>query len=78
MCVASHVASRALYTVLLQLIAHFRILPDAGGDSRDQASADPLRGLLSAENPQAQPKARSVRFVPRDEAATRRMLSLGS
>ncbi|KAH9909728.1 cytochrome P450 [Xylariomycetidae sp. FL2044] len=73
MCVASHVATKALYTVFLHLIAHFRILPAQA--TTDPMEADPIEGLLMRENPIAGPRAREVKFVPRDPDATRRMLS---
>lgn len=75
MCVASHVASKALYTVFLHLIAHFQVLPLE--DSADPSAWDPLQGLLNKENPQAAPAATAVRFVPRNIELTKRMLSLG-
>ncbi|KAJ3550168.1 hypothetical protein NM208_g118 [Fusarium decemcellulare] len=73
MCVASHVASKALYTVFLHLVAHFEILP--ADKSRYPSAWDPLTGLLDKENPQAAPLATSVRFAPRNPDKTRRMLS---
>ncbi|KAI1373212.1 cytochrome P450 [Hypoxylon crocopeplum] len=76
MCVASHVATKALYAVFLHLIAHFQILP--AEDTMDPIVADPIEGLLTRENPIAGPKARTVRFVPRNADAIRRMLSSGS
>lgn len=76
MCVASHVATKALYAVFFHLIAHFRILP--ADDTMDPVVADPIEGLLMRENPIAGPKARTVRFVPRDGDVTRRMLALGA
>ena len=75
MCVASHVATKAIYTVLLHLIAHFEIFP--AEDSLNASAIDPLDGLLVKENPQAQPRASHVRFVPRNVGQTRKMLSLG-
>ncbi|KAI0846810.1 cytochrome P450 [Daldinia vernicosa] len=73
MCIASHVATKALYAVFLHLIAHFQILP--AEDTMDPVVADPIEGLLTRENPIAGPKARTVRFVPRNIDVTRRMLS---
>ncbi|KAF3062034.1 3-hydroxyphenylacetate 6-hydroxylase [Daldinia childiae] len=73
MCIASHVATKALYAVFLHLIAHFQILP--AEDTMDPIVADPIEGLLTRENPIAGPKARTVRFIPRNINATRRMLS---
>ncbi|KAI1645519.1 cytochrome P450 [Daldinia loculata] len=73
MCIASHVATKALYAVFVHLIAHFQILP--AEDTMDPIVADPIEGLLTRENPIAGPKARTVRFVPRNVDATRRMLS---
>ncbi|KAH7014654.1 cytochrome P450 [Microdochium trichocladiopsis] len=80
MCVASHVASKALYTVLLHLIAHFRFQPCESAEDLFAATsqaADPLEGLLVRENPSVEARARMVRLVPRDEDALRAMLSLG-
>ncbi|KAF4464133.1 3-hydroxyphenylacetate 6 hydroxylase [Fusarium albosuccineum] len=73
MCVASHVASKALYTLFVHLVAHFEILP--ADKSRYPSAWDPLTGLLDKENPQAAPLATSVRFAPRNPDKTRRMLS---
>lgn len=81
MCVASHVASKALYTVFFHLIAHFQILPaEASADpfAAHPDSADPVKGLLTKENPIVEPRGRVVRFVPRHADVTRRMLSSGS
>ncbi|KAF4119959.1 3-hydroxyphenylacetate 6-hydroxylase [Geosmithia morbida] len=64
MCVASHVASKALYTVLLHLIAHFKILPEDG--ALDSTDCDPLEGLLSKGNHQAAPAATRVKLEVRD------------
>ncbi|OTA64759.1 cytochrome P450 [Hypoxylon sp. EC38] len=76
MCVASHVATKALYAVFFHLIAHFHILP--AQDTMDPMVADPIEGLVTRENPIAGPKARTVRFVPRNSDATRRMLTSGT
>ncbi|KAI1073825.1 cytochrome P450 [Whalleya microplaca] len=75
MCVASHVATKALYTVFLHLISHFEILP--AEVTTDPIEADPIEGLLMRENPIAGPRAKTVRFVPRDADSTRQTLSLG-
>ncbi|OBR02520.1 Cytochrome P450 2H2 [Colletotrichum higginsianum IMI 349063] len=75
MCVASHVASKALYTVLLHLVAHFRILP-AEGSSNDEI--DPVAGLAVPGNHQAAPRARHVRIIPRNQELTRGMLSVSA
>ncbi|KAK7757796.1 hypothetical protein SLS62_000174 [Diatrype stigma] len=74
MCVASHVATKALYTVFLHIISHFQILP--AKETMDPIVADPIEGLLVRENPIAGPKARLVRFVPRNADVTRQTLSL--
>lgn len=73
MCVASHIATKALYTVFLHLIAHFHISPAEGFGNH--TSWDPLGGLLNKENPQAAPLATLVNFLPRNLAATKAMLS---
>ena len=63
MCVASHLAHNALYTVFLHLIAHFRILP-AEGESRE--AIDPLEGLKAKESFVATPRGWRAKFVPRE------------
>ncbi|KAI2473612.1 cytochrome P450 [Annulohypoxylon bovei var. microspora] len=73
MCVASHVATKALYAAFFHLIAHFQVLP--AEDTKNPIVADPIEGLLTRENPIAGPKARTVRFVPRNADITRQMLS---
>lgn len=75
MCVASHVASKALYTVFLHLIAHFHISTVDGAP--EPVAWNPLEGLLSKGNHQAAPAATRVKLVPRNAEATKRMLSLG-
>ncbi|KAI1255215.1 hypothetical protein MGN70_003279 [Eutypa lata] len=75
MCVASHVATKALYTVFLHIISHFQILP--ADDTLDPIVADPIEGLLVRENPIAGPEAKTVRFVLRNGDVTRQMLSAG-
>ncbi|KAI1461872.1 cytochrome P450 [Annulohypoxylon moriforme] len=73
MCVASHVATKALYAAFFHLIAHFQVFP--AEETKDPIVADPIEGLLTRENPIANPKARTVRFVPRNADITRQMLS---
>lgn len=75
MCVASHVASKALYTVFLHLIAHFKILPAEGASDIE---VDPIAGLAVPGNHQAAPRARHVRFLPRNAGITKGMLSKSS
>ncbi|KZL74071.1 3-hydroxyphenylacetate 6 hydroxylase [Colletotrichum tofieldiae] len=72
MCVASHVASKALYTVLLHLIAHFKMVPVEGASDDE---VDPVAGLAVPGNHQAAPKARHVRFISRNRELTGEMLS---
>lgn len=74
MCVATQLASKALYTVFLHLIAHFQLLPAEEGEV-DADAIDPLRGLLEDENSRVAPRVHHMRFVPRNADATRRMLS---
>ena len=64
MCVASHLAHNALYTVFLHLIAHYRILP-AEGEGQD--AIDPLEGLRAKESFVATPRGWKARFLPRDK-----------
>lgn len=72
MCIANHLAHRALYTAFLHLIAHFEILPAVD----DPLSIDPLEGLLEKESFVATPRHRTVRLIPRDIDRTRRVLGL--
>ncbi|KAI1103728.1 cytochrome P450 [Jackrogersella minutella] len=62
MCVASHLAHNALYTVFLHLIAHFRILP-AEGETVD--AIDPIKGLKGMTFV-GTPRGWRARFVPRE------------
>ena len=75
MCIANHLAHKALYTAFLHLIAHFEILP-AAESSRDPYAIDPLEGLLQKESFVATPRNCTARLVPRDIARTRRVLGL--
>lgn len=75
MCIANHLAHKALYTAFLHLIAHFEILP--AGDSADNSHAiDPIEGLLQKESFVATPATSTVRLVPRDLARTKRVLGI--
>lgn len=62
MCVASHLAHRALYTVFLHLISRFHILPQQGTDFKQ---IDPVSGLRD-QSLVAAPAGRLARFIPRD------------
>ncbi|KAI1086277.1 cytochrome P450 [Rostrohypoxylon terebratum] len=62
MCVASHLAHKALYTVFLHLIAHFRILPSEG-ETID--AIDPIKGLQGISFV-GTPRGWRARFVPRE------------
>ncbi|OTB10519.1 hypothetical protein K445DRAFT_252780 [Daldinia sp. EC12] len=62
MCVASHLAHNALYTVFLHLIAHFRILP-AEGETIE--AIDPIKGLKGMAFV-GTPRGWRARFVPRE------------
>ncbi|GKT76670.1 3-hydroxyphenylacetate 6 hydroxylase [Colletotrichum tofieldiae] len=64
MCVASHLAHNALYTVFLHLIARFRILP---ADGKDSEEIDPLKGLNGVAFV-ATPRGFQAKFVPREGA----------
>lgn len=75
MCIANHLAHKALYTAFLHLIAHFEILPAAASEG-DPHVLDPLEGLLHKESFVATPRTCNVRLVPRDLARTRRVLGL--
>ncbi|KAI0122757.1 cytochrome P450 [Daldinia grandis] len=62
MCVASHLAHNALYTVFLHLIAHFRILP-AEGETIE--AIDPIKGLKGMAFV-GTPRGWRARFIPRE------------
>lgn len=64
MCVASHLAHNALYTVFLHLIAKYHILP-ADGTTREEIH--PLRGLEGLSFV-ATPRGSRAKFVPREGA----------
>jgi len=64
MCVASHLANKALYTVFLHLIGNFEILP--GKDDDGKIDIDPLTGIDNVNHQRAAPRWRKLRFVPRD------------
>ncbi|KAI6083003.1 cytochrome P450 [Hypoxylon rubiginosum] len=74
MCVAHHLAHKALYAVFLHLIAHFEILPVEGVD--DPLIADPLEGVSEKEQFVSAPRGSRARLVPRDITATGKMLGL--
>lgn len=74
MCVASHVASKALYTVIVHLVGHFEILPAEGAPT---TAIDPIDGLLTQGNHQAAPAATYVKLRPRNLSLTKRLLSSG-
>ncbi|KAI1382926.1 cytochrome P450 [Hypoxylon trugodes] len=74
MCVANHLAHKALYTVFLHLIAHFEILPTEG--LHDPLIDDPLEGVSEKEQFVSAPRGRTARLVPRDIMATRKVLGL--
>jgi 3-hydroxyphenylacetate 6-hydroxylase len=75
MCIANHLAHKALYTAFLHLVAHFEVLP-APESAEDPFIIDPLEGLLDKESFVAIPRNYSVKLVPRDLARTKRMLGL--
>ena len=59
---ASHLAFRQVYTVLLQLIANFQIQP-ASGQHRE--ASDPLMGLLDKKSLKMEPSDTRARFLKR-------------
>lgn len=74
MCVASHLAHKALYAVFLHLIAHFEIIP-AEGDEDDALIDNPLEGVAEKEQFVSTSRGFAARLVPRDVGRTRGMLS---
>uniref|UniRef100_A0A8H7N1A1 3-hydroxyphenylacetate 6-hydroxylase n=1 Tax=Bionectria ochroleuca TaxID=29856 RepID=A0A8H7N1A1_BIOOC len=73
MCIANHLAHKALYTAFLHLISHFKVLP-AVNNLNDPTTIDPLEGLLDKESFVATPKTQFVRLIPRDVARTKSIL----
>ncbi len=73
MCVASHLANKALYTVFLHLIGNFEILP--GKEDEGSIDIDPLTGIDDVNHQRAAPRWRKLRFVPRDLNRLRSALS---
>lgn len=63
MCIASHLAFRLVYTVLLHLLVEFEIRP-ASSDG-DSSTIDPIRGLKDQTALTAVPVASKARFVRR-------------
>ncbi|CAI6088004.1 unnamed protein product [Clonostachys chloroleuca] len=74
MCIANHLAHKALYTAFLHLISHFQVLP-AVNNLNDPTTIDPLEGLLDKESFVATPKTQFVRLIPRDVARTKSILT---
>jgi 3-hydroxyphenylacetate 6-hydroxylase len=64
MCVASHLANKALYTVFLHLISNFEIFPSV--DDEGDIEIDPLKGIDNVNHQRAAPRWQKLRFVPRD------------
>ena len=73
MCIANHLAHKALYTAFLHLIAHFEILPTAESIG-DLDIIHPLEGLLKKESFAATPRNYMVRLIPRDIVRTKQVL----
>lgn len=62
MCVASHLAHNALYTVFLHLIARYKIVP---AENTTEEEIDPLRGLKGLTFV-GTPRGWRAKFVPRE------------
>ncbi|TVY59463.1 3-hydroxyphenylacetate 6-hydroxylase [Lachnellula cervina] len=63
MCVASHVANKAVYLAFLHLVLTYEILP--GEESL--TDIDPIQGIKDVKHTRAAPKNSKVFFVPRNE-----------
>ncbi|KAE9365832.1 putative daf-9 isoform A [Stipitochalara longipes BDJ] len=73
MCVASHFANKALYTVFLHLISNFEIFP--GNEDEGSIEIDPLTGIDNVNHQRAALRWRKLWFVPRDLNRLRSALS---
>lgn len=65
MCVASHLAHKALYLAFLHLIAHFEIMPATPDEP--SSIADPIDGVRDGAAVSTAPKNEHAKFVPRKE-----------
>lgn len=80
MCVASHIANRALYLVFLHLLANFKILPaesvgqEFGADTVTD-DTDPVKGVRDINGLAAEPRVHALRFIPRNEERLRKALA---
>lgn len=74
MCIAAHVATKALYTVFLHLIGNFEISPGLGNE--DEIDIDPLSGIDNIAHTRASPRWKKLRFLPRNEEKLRQALRL--
>jgi 3-hydroxyphenylacetate 6-hydroxylase len=72
LCVASHLANKALYTVFLHLVGNFEIFPAA--DERNSIDIDPLKGIDNVNHQRTAPRWQKLRFVPRDSDGLRKAL----
>lgn len=80
MCVAYHLATRALYVAFSHIFANFKIFPaDHEGDQLGQDNwrdlIDPLWGVVDPTGQASSPLLFPLRFVPRDEARLRAALA---
>ncbi|KAF7594580.1 hypothetical protein BBP40_008847 [Aspergillus hancockii] len=62
MCIASHLASRLVYSVIYHLIASFEIRPVAG---ETDEIFDPIQGLKDPTSMAAEPRGSEAKFIPR-------------
>ncbi|KAL4781548.1 cytochrome P450 [Aspergillus varians] len=65
MCVASHLATRLVYTVLYHTIANFKIHP---AEDAVEDEADPVKGIKDPTGLGSSPKGNKARFVARGRA----------
>ena len=73
MCAASHLANRELYILLLRLLWAFRI--ELSKDPRENEwSMRPVEDSTEPFHLAAIPPRYKVRFVPRNEAALRKLM----
>lgn len=81
MCVAYHLATRALYVVFLHLLANYKIFPEDHqgtefGEDDDCDLIHPLKGVVDPTALGYSPLLLPLKFVPRDEERLREAIGV--